>query len=204
MAATLRIPPDVFRDMWRTPRGKDLARKMAYLDLPLGDYYRQPFYLTAVEKFRKELFIQPVTPEQHDLLWNLFPAFGEAFFQGKITKGQFLQLGLAWKGTSGIFGWGGVAPKLDPALPGPFAYLLGHRSLRTNREADALMYFQTALKDAPPNSPLHRLADAEIARLQKKSSARRREPQRNGTSFAFPVANPTVNETMRERSNNWE
>ena len=42
---------------------------------------------------------------------------------------------------------------------------MGQRYLRLNRAEDATFFFQTALDDAPPGSPLETLAQAELNRL---------------------------------------
>jgi hypothetical protein len=86
----------------------------------------------------------------------------------KLKTAQLISLVLTWKGTTNFLGWSGLAPNLDPSLRGPLAYVLGHRySLRLKKPAEAITFFQTAVRDAPPNSALGRLAQAEIDRLKK-------------------------------------
>ena len=168
VASTIRVSPDIVRDMWRTPRGKELARKMAYLDLSQADYFHYPLYLTIVEKFKREAMTPPVVTVQEEIIWDNVVTLGDAFFAGEINKTHILQLALAYKGTTNFLGWGGVAPKLQPKQRAPIAYLLGHRSIRLDRPADALMYFRTAVADAPAETPLGRLAREELKKMEKK------------------------------------
>src|SRR5947207_3077210 len=95
--------------------------------------------------------------EQEELTWQISEkVFDAAVTTGKLGKSEVLALALTWKGVTGNFGWAGVAPKLDPGLRGPLAYVMGHRLLRL-KNVEASAFFHTALKDAPPNSVLERL-----------------------------------------------
>jgi hypothetical protein len=58
---------------------------------------------------------------------------------------------------------------LDRSRRGPLAYVLGHRYLRIfKKQGAAVSFFRTALADAPPGSPLKRLAQAELNRLKAR------------------------------------
>jgi hypothetical protein len=75
---------------------------------------------------------------------------------------------LAWTGTAGFLGWGGLAPTLQPRIRGPLAYVLGHRFLGMGQRDDAVAAFHAAVADGPPGSPLRRLAQAQLDRLAGK------------------------------------
>jgi hypothetical protein len=108
-----------------------------------------------------------LSPEHDALIQQLAQDVFTAYYAGKVSLTQVGQIFLAMKGTSNVFGWAGVAPTLSPAVRGPLAYLLGHRYRRVfDRPQDATTFFRTALEDAPPGSPLQRLARAELE--QKK------------------------------------
>jgi tetratricopeptide (TPR) repeat protein/predicted Ser/Thr protein kinase len=168
MLKSFRLPPETLRAMWRTPRGRAYARKIAFRDLTFPEFIRGPVYLTGVEILRLGALAGPASPEQEELIWGAVQDMFNGLTSGKVEKFQFLQVGLAWKGQVGQLGWAGVSGKLAPSLRGPLAYLLGHRYLRLNRPADAPMFFRTALADAAPGSALQRLAQAELDRLQKR------------------------------------
>jgi hypothetical protein len=167
VANTLKFTPAILQNMWRNEHGRQLAEGLAYLRLPPRDYYRGPAALAVTEKFRQDVFLGKPSPEQDDLIWNMTRLAMDSYYAGKVSQPQMLGLVLSWKGTTGILGWSGVAPSLDPALRGPVAYVLGMRYLRLNRPQDAAAFFRTATSDAPPTTPLHRLAQAELARLPK-------------------------------------
>jgi tetratricopeptide (TPR) repeat protein len=162
--------PAVLRGMWRTPRAREGARQMVFLDLSLAEYLRLPVLAGVTEAFHLDALGDQTTPEQDELLWQTTQVCLDRFFQGKLAPGQVLQLALTWKGQTNFLGWAGVAPGLEPALRGPLAYILGHRYLRLpgERRPEALGFFRMALKDAPGDSPLQRLARQEVTRLESK------------------------------------
>ncbi len=163
------LPPAALRDMWRSPRGRDYARKIAFKSISFRDYKRAPLFLLAYEIARAGAFAAELSPEQDTLLWKLAEDVYELFIQGKLGKTQLVQLGLAWHGSAGGLGWGAVARVLPPAQRGPLAHVLGHRYLRLKRPKDAETFFGTALADASANPPLKKLAQAELDRLKGKS-----------------------------------
>jgi hypothetical protein len=107
---------------------------------------------------------------EQDLLWQTAEVSVRAAMTGKLSPSGQVQLLLALQGGNGVLGWQGVAGTLDPSVRGPLAYVLGHRYLRVlNRPAkEAVPFFRTARDDAPPDSPLRRLAQAELDRLKTK------------------------------------
>jgi tetratricopeptide (TPR) repeat protein len=168
LSDVFHFPPTVLRAAWQSPRGRELARTIAFQSVPLGEMALATGGLVFTEMARQGAFIGATSPEQDALLWKLCEDGHTAFVNRRLSLPQLIQIGLSWKGTTNFLGWAGVAPGLDPALRGPLAYLLGHRYLRLSRPADAATFFRTALADAPPDSPLRRLAQAELERLKAK------------------------------------
>jgi hypothetical protein len=174
--AQLRPSPAVLRGAWRTPNGKECARRFAFLDAAPAEYNLLPAVAGVAERMRQDALGGATSPEQDEVVWQATRTCFDFMQKGKLSQAHLLQLAFAWKGQTGFVGWGGVAPKLDPALRGPLAYVLGHRYQRLKstdqkvRRADALMFFRTALKDAPPGSPLQRLALQDAKRLEAKIS----------------------------------
>ncbi len=162
VAGSLNVTPAVIRGAWTSPRGREWARKMAFLDTTPAEYFWAAPRILVYEKVRQDLFAGHPTAEQDAIAWDALVRMTEAFRMGTLTKPQIFQFALAWKGTMNIFGWGGVAPNLKPELRGPFAYLLGFRYRSLNKPADAATLFRTAAADAPADSPLKRLAEAEL------------------------------------------
>jgi tetratricopeptide (TPR) repeat protein len=162
------VSPAVVRAMWRSPRGREWARRFAYLDLSFADAARVPAELGVAELLRQDAFLDGLSEDQDALVWKTCEDTLAAVVAGKMAKPQALQLLLTWKGTMDFFGWRSLAPTLSPSLRGPIAYLCGHRYLCLNRPKDAAGLFRTALADAPPDSALRRLAQADLDRLMKK------------------------------------
>ena len=168
-----RLSAAVVRGMFRTPRGREAAERMAFQDGSLADYLSLPVLAAASSLLRKEGFVAGtvITPEHDELLWNLCEEIWQSIRAGKLEHGHLLQMGLTWKGTTNFLGWGGLSPSLakQPSLRGPLAYVMGQRLLRLGQApAQAVPLFRTALGDAPEGSPLRRLAEAELQRLQAK------------------------------------
>jgi len=162
------VSPAVFRAAWQSPRARDMARKMSFLQLHLSDHYRTPILVLAYEKLRQDLFDGKPSAEVDEILWQTTDRFGNGFLEGKVSKAQALQAAFAWKGTSGVFGWASLSPTLAPEIRGPVAYTMGLRYLKLGKLPDAKKLFRTAVTDAPAGTPLARLASEEIAKLDGK------------------------------------
>ncbi len=91
---------------------------------------------------------------------------GAAHSAGKVGVAHITQLYLTWQGTTGLLGWGGLAGLLEPEVRGHIAYWMGFRYQRLKKLDEATAFFRTALADAPPDSALRRLAQAELTRLR--------------------------------------
>ncbi len=165
-----RLPASVLRAMWQSPRGRAFAEQVAFQNASLADTLKIPFLLAFFTLLRQQAMPAAITPDQETLVWKLTEDFVAALSQGRFNTAQVFQFLQAYKGTTGVFGWSGLAKTLEPNLRGPIAYVLGHRYLRFNppRPNEAANLFRTAQKDAPPNSSLLRLAQAELQRLEKK------------------------------------
>jgi len=163
----------VLRGAFRSSRGKEYARQIAFREVPFADCMRLPMLVIAFEAMRQTGMGTEVTDEQDAVVWELVEAGYSALFEtGAVSKAQMFQLALTWKGITNFLGWAGVAPALEPELRGPIAYILGHRYLRLNRPEDARTFFRSARDDAPDGSRLKALAQAELDRLAGDASSR--------------------------------
>jgi hypothetical protein len=166
LISNLNFSPGVLREMWRTPQGRELARRIAFREAPFPEYAQAPFFLWAVETMHVDAMPGDLSADQRVLLEDLVKKLWYAAANRKITRLQGFGLLAAWKGDAGPFGWSGAKSSLDPALRGPLAYLGGKRMLHLGKPKEsALALFRTALEDAPPDSRLRRLAQAEVDRL---------------------------------------
>jgi hypothetical protein len=165
---TAMIKPDLFvsviQGMCDKPRGREVAYRVAMRNGPFRQWYVDPLLLVLCELVNQGALPGDLTPDQDHLVWQTARQGYERFVAGSLTKTQMLQLMATWKGLTNFLGWGGVAASLDPQLRGPTAYILGHRYLRLSQPDQAQAFFRQALKDAPSDSPLKRLAKAELDR----------------------------------------
>jgi tRNA A-37 threonylcarbamoyl transferase component Bud32/tetratricopeptide (TPR) repeat protein len=160
----------VLRETWRGPRGRDWTRRMAFHDISYLDYQGIQAPLTMTEAVRQGAFGGKPSAEEDALAWGVCQDIYRDVTTGEIRESQLFQGCLAWTGTAGFLGWGGLAPTLPPRIRGPLAYVLGHRFLGMGKRDDAVAAFRTAVADGPPDSPLCRLAQAQLDRLGRKAA----------------------------------
>jgi hypothetical protein len=149
--------------MWRSPRGQEATKKIAFQSVSLREYLQLPLVAGAATLALEAM--PKASPEQERLAWKTAEDFLAAALQGSVTKAQGFQLAMSWKGTTSIFGWAGVAPSLPPNLRGPTAYIMGQRYLRLGRLKDAAEFFRMAAKDAAAGSELAQLTRLALQRL---------------------------------------
>jgi serine/threonine protein kinase len=169
MVRLLNAPPGVLRDMWLHPRGREWARRIAYKDLSYGEYTGVPFLLFSAEFLHQRVLPGPLSAEHEALLWKLSEDLRAAWVNETLTQSHLVSLGYAWKGLD--FGWtavDGAVLKAQPQLRGPLAYLVGHRRLAQKQRAAAVRFFTIARDTAATDTPLRRLAQAELDRLKAK------------------------------------
>lgn len=142
--------------MWRTPRGKEFARKIALQSCAFQEYVRLPLTLFLEEFARDETLGSAMAAEQTALLRQFADDSVTAVMVGKLQAFQYLQLAYLWKrGPAPLFGINALK-SLNPDLRGPAAYFMGLRFQRMNLPAEQV--FRVALECAPKSSPLERLA----------------------------------------------
>lgn len=150
--------------LYRSPRGHEVARRLAFLEYSFQEFCRAPLFLAFAEGVKMAALADRVSPEQEEFLLAFTPTLYGSVVDGRLKLTQLAQLALAWKGTTNALGWQGVAPTLPDDLRGPLGYIIGHRLLRLKRPAEAAALFRTVAKEAPPDSSLFRLAQAELSR----------------------------------------
>jgi hypothetical protein len=141
---------------------------MAFLQLSPQEHHRSYLRVLAYEKLRQDLCDGKPTDDQDEVLWQAVTGLGNMFFERKFGTAQVLPLGLAWKGTTGVFGWGALESALPAEVRGPAAYGFGLRCVRLKQPADARKLFRVAAANAPGDSALSRLAAEELAKLEPR------------------------------------
>jgi hypothetical protein len=123
------------------------------------------------------LIPEDLLPEQEALASQLANNSAyTAYYAGRFGKSHLMQIAMVWNGLAGAAGWETLAPMLHSDMRGPAAYFFGHRYLRLNRTNDAIAFWKAALADAPPNSPLDRLCQAELERVPQEKELRQEDP----------------------------
>jgi Protein kinase domain len=156
--------------LWRTPRGREKARQYALRELSLAGHDRVPRDIAVAALLQQQALPGTLSADEEAVLWEAAEKAVLAATSGQLGRLQLGQLALALQGTRDGFGWEGVRASLDPSLRSPFAYLLGRRYLHVLKKplSEALPFFQNALDDAPPGSPLRRLAQVELSRAASR------------------------------------
>jgi WD40 repeat protein/tetratricopeptide (TPR) repeat protein/tRNA A-37 threonylcarbamoyl transferase component Bud32 len=151
-----------FKQMWRSPLGRKYAEAFAFETLTLRERVRVPVVLAATEFFNVSVQGGQMTEAQQQVTFDAVgTVFDQAIYEGKLSISQVAQLILAWKGIANFLGWGGVAPSLPPELRGRLAYVLGHRYVALGDLPQSQKFFDTAIQDAPADSPLGKMAAAD-------------------------------------------
>ena len=155
----------VMSKVWRTPRGRDLAKKLAFGELPLVDYGRLPGLLIGYQYIRDGAFSDHLTTEQDAVVWQTAHDVYELVCSNRIGMAEILALAMTWKGQTGGLGWGSLSKPLqdEKGVRGRLAYVLAHRLLAINKPAEAALLLRCALTDTAPDSPLHQLVRQELA-----------------------------------------
>ena len=156
------------RQMCRTPRGRQVALAAGLETLSREAGLRDPMVLMLTSYFRLNAFGGEVTPEQEDLLWQLgTDAYDGLFRRGMLGGNSLLPLGMLWKGLGGAPVWTMAQNGLPAELRGPIAYALAHRMVHRKAPREtAETFFAVALKSAPADSPLARLAKDDLQLLK--------------------------------------
>jgi hypothetical protein len=163
------LRPSVFRAMWRSQRGQDWARKLAFRDVSFADHIRAPMFLYGMEMLHQAALPPgPLTREQDELLWQLVQDVYQAYLARQLTEKHLVMVGLVAEGIPHLpgLGWKELSASLVPPLQGSVAYLFGQRYLRLNKREEAAGFFRDALSVAPPKGSLRDLTQAELDRLK--------------------------------------
>jgi tetratricopeptide (TPR) repeat protein len=98
--------------MWRTERGRELARQYALHEIPFPEAVRRPVLLLGHEVIRQQAFGGTSTAEQDRLVWKLLADGFALLRDGKVSKTRLLMpLALAWRSGS-MDRWEPVAAEL--------------------------------------------------------------------------------------------
>ena len=162
------LPPKLFVEMWRTPRGRELAQRYVLRHLTYAEAVRVPALVIVYEMLHQDLAVDPLTKEQDEVLWKLVEDLYFAYLHGKLRKEDLFSIYMTWSGIPNISdrSWQSVTKMLQPPLRGPLAYVMGlhYRISLKKPSKETADFFRTSLTDAPPDSPLRRLAQEELDR----------------------------------------
>ncbi|HVX60680.1 MAG TPA: serine/threonine-protein kinase [Pirellulales bacterium] len=167
----VRVPPAVLQNMWRTDRGREAARQIAFRQVSMADHVRLPAVLLAVELAHQGAFGGQWNSEQEQVVWELMDASLQRYLQGSLSAPQLTSVGMTWKGVTNFLGWGGVADSLPPDYRAPLAYLFAHRFLALGKSEQAQEFLRVALRDSAADSAVRRLAAAKLADASKADEA---------------------------------
>jgi hypothetical protein len=160
----LNLTPASMTSILRSPRGLAFARDAAFLRVPFGELIEGPACLLA-HRILSGGSSRKLAPEADELAWETSRQWTAAYRKGKVSFAQLVQLGMSYRGSTDLFGWAGLAPKLAPEMRGPIAYFLGFQYEALKRPEDAAKFWRQAQRDAPEGSGLRRLAAEELKRI---------------------------------------
>ena len=106
----------VLRRRWLCKHSQEYARGIVYRTVSSADY-RIVYPLTLYASFHQGAFNGKWSDEQEALAWKFSVDLLHAYSQtGKFTELQAFRGLMAWTGSTGLLGWGSLAPGLDRSL----------------------------------------------------------------------------------------
>ncbi len=154
---------NTFRQMWRTPRGRQFAEDIAFDRMNLRERVRAVPLLAVATYISQHAFEGEPGPQQDEAVWALLDdLWANLIEQGTLSSGQLMQLALTWKGTTNLLGWSGVAPRLPPSLRGGTAYVFAHRFLRLGDVPQSRKFLQLTVDTAEAAANLRQLAQEDL------------------------------------------
>ena len=160
----------VFREMWRTPRGRDYARRIALLNISYLDFHRTQVLLSLAEAIHQGAFPGELSPERDTFIWTVVSYLLAEYGAGRLAPGDLVKALLAWNGTTNALGWQGLAPRLGERVRGHAAFIYGMRLRGLGRAADAVSLLRTARDATTLGDPVH---DWSVDALNEVSAAAR-------------------------------
>ncbi len=186
----------VFNKMWRTARGRRYAEEFAFETLTMRERLEIPLVLAAAEYIGQRAFAGQLSGDQEKLVWQIARnSLDRVLFQNRLRGTQFVQLALAWKGTTNILGWGGVAPTLGESLRAEVAYVLAHRYLRLGRQEQAVEFLTSIAESSQAEESLAKFAQEDLSLIH---AGHGRINLRNLTSTTVSIRLKTRGEILQE------
>jgi hypothetical protein len=163
------LRPATLRQTFQSGRGRQFARRIAFGEADSWhEQVRWMHWCNLAEMLHQDALPGPLMTADEDVIWQVIRDGHDAYCAGKLSLSDLLWSYRAWKGNS--FAWAVLQKSLAVRLQANGAYLLGHRYLHLDgkKPKDAVPLFQQAVKQAPPNSPVWRLAQAQLDLFQPK------------------------------------
>ncbi len=162
---------EVMNETWRTPRGHEYARRIAFRDISYREFFGIQMPLTVAAGSHIGSVPGELSAEHDKLIWDLSYDMYRQFAAGKIGEETYAAGVLAWMGQTGPFGWGKLAKDFEPSVRGPLTYVLGQRYFNKLHKRDlALSMFNAAKTDAAAGSLLDQLVTAAILKCSETST----------------------------------
>ena len=87
-----------FRDMYASPRGREYARKIAFLTLPAKEFFSVQMRLFTAEISHHLSFPGPLSPENEEIIWTTVCRIHDAYNAGRLTDQGVVALHLTLNG----------------------------------------------------------------------------------------------------------
>jgi tetratricopeptide (TPR) repeat protein len=152
------------RNMWRTPRGMDYAKRLTLGNCSYFEFYGIQVLLSVHETLRFAAFGGKMSEEEDAVIWQMVNELMTAWLEGKLNNLQVAQDYLGLMGDNNQLGWKGVAPALPDNVHALLAFSLGHRYRQLKRPAESQEFFRAVASKSAQDTLLHRLAEQELKR----------------------------------------
>src|SRR5262249_27707462 len=151
----------VLRGMYRSPAGRDYARRMAFHKFSPREAIGHQFPLAAIEALSLGTVNGLVSLQEYELIRQLSDGVYQAYLEGRFTESGAFAAFVAFNGDFGPRGWEGLHKAVDPKLRGMLAYFFSHRFRRLSKPAEADALLRLAREEARPGTALLAMLDEE-------------------------------------------
>ncbi|MBC7851914.1 MAG: hypothetical protein IAF94_00615 [Pirellulaceae bacterium] len=160
IANFLFFPPEAplaFRQMWRTPRGKEAARRIVFRQCRVEEMHVEQVHLSCLETIRYGAFDGQMTEDQEQLVWNGVVAMVAAYRAKQTNWATHLTpMFLAWLGHYPQQNWPSLEREFEKAFSGQlaiFCYILSRRYKQLgSRDEQSAYFLERAMVHARKNN----------------------------------------------------
>jgi hypothetical protein len=165
------FPPEFQRElivnMWRTPRGKEMAKRYILREFTLRESIIKPGCLILYQGILTgALRGRPITQDIDEDLFSNCEKIVDDFDSGQFGDDEVIEIMHLWRGRYRQTAWEGLSKKLDPERVGGLAYVIGMKSLADGEMKSARTLLQKVVENESSPDSARQDAQRELDKLK--------------------------------------